>query len=513
MLTIIRNDNLIKFEAPILVGPMGPGGAWGTITGVITNQVDLIAYGTAHYQPIGPYITLTSLSAGTGISYNSTSGLITNILPFIDAPSDGNNYDRKNGAWAIAGSSMVWPGTAGIAVYSGASSWSTSIHGTSSQFVKGDGSVDTSAYITLASLSATNPITYTTGAFGWTNSNNYITLTSLSAGTGISYNGTTGVITNSAPDKTVAFTGGTNVTIEGTYPNFTITDNSQVSSAILTALAGLTYGTLAFVKMTGANTFGLDTSAYMTGVTANAPLSGAGTSGSHLTISTSGTWSGTAANVTTNANLTGPITSVGNATSVAAQTGTGSTFVMSNSPVLVSPALGTPASGTMTNVTGTAANLTAGYVLNGGGGMIYPSGTGITIISSGTSWGTTIAAPTGIVVGTSDTQTLTNKRIPKRTGTIASSGTLSINTDLYDRYTVTALATNILNVIPSGSPLDGDKLELRFYGTAAQTLAWGTGIVSRSPLPVTTIGTKYLYVGLEYNSQAVLWDCIASVEE
>jgi len=37
---------------------------------------------------------------------------------------------------------------------------------------------------------------------------------------------------------------------------------------------------------------------------------------------------------TTNANLTGPITSVGNATSVASQTGTGSTFVMSVSPTL-----------------------------------------------------------------------------------------------------------------------------------------------------------------------------------
>ncbi|MBI2356265.1 MAG: hypothetical protein HYV13_03630, partial [Candidatus Doudnabacteria bacterium] len=45
-----------------------------------------------------------------------------------------------------------------------------------------------------------------------------------------------------------------------------------------------------------------------------------------------GTASGlTAGNVTTNANLTGPITSVGNATSIAAQTGTGTTFVMNTS--------------------------------------------------------------------------------------------------------------------------------------------------------------------------------------
>jgi hypothetical protein len=37
---------------------------------------------------------------------------------------------------------------------------------------------------------------------------------------------------------------------------------------------------------------------------------------------------------TTNANLTGPITSVGNATSIASQTGTGTTFVMSVSPTI-----------------------------------------------------------------------------------------------------------------------------------------------------------------------------------
>lgn len=41
-----------------------------------------------------------------------------------------------------------------------------------------------------------------------------------------------------------------------------------------------------------------------------------------------------ATTVTTNANLTGPITSVGNATSIAAQTGTGATFVVDTSPTI-----------------------------------------------------------------------------------------------------------------------------------------------------------------------------------
>ena len=40
----------------------------------------------------------------------------------------------------------------------------------------------------------------------------------------------------------------------------------------------------------------------------------------------------TARPATTDANLTGPITSNGNATTIAAQTGTGSTFVMNTSP-------------------------------------------------------------------------------------------------------------------------------------------------------------------------------------
>ncbi len=70
----------------------------------------------------------------------------------------------------------------------------------------------------------------------------------------------------------------------------------------------------------------------------------------------------TSGNVTTNANLTGPITSVGNATSIASQTGTGSKFVVDTSPTLITPNLGTPTSGVLTNCTGTASGLTAGNV-------------------------------------------------------------------------------------------------------------------------------------------------------
>ena len=71
----------------------------------------------------------------------------------------------------------------------------------------------------------------------------------------------------------------------------------------------------------------------------------------------------TAGNVTTNANLTGAVTSVGNATSLGSfssanlagaltdETGSGAA-VFATSPTLVTPALGTPASGVLTNATG-----------------------------------------------------------------------------------------------------------------------------------------------------------------
>lgn len=71
-----------------------------------------------------------------------------------------------------------------------------------------------------------------------------------------------------------------------------------------------------------------------------------GTPASGIATNLTGTATGlTAGNVITNANLTGPITSVGNTTAVASQTGTGSTFVMNTSPTLSNPIVGTQVAG------------------------------------------------------------------------------------------------------------------------------------------------------------------------
>ena len=124
-----------------------------------------------------------------------------------------------------------------------------------------------------------------------------------------------------------------------------------------------------FVTLTGTETL---TNKTLTSPTMTAPALGTPASG--VMTNVTGTASGlTAGNVTTNANLTGHVTSVGNAAvlgtfssaqlsaALSDETGSGAA-VFATSPTLVTPALGTPASGVMTNVTGTASGLTAGNV-------------------------------------------------------------------------------------------------------------------------------------------------------
>ena len=94
-------------------------------------------------------------------------------------------------------------------------------------------------------------------------------------------------------------------------------------------------------------------------------------------------------------NLTGPITSVGSATSVAAQTGTGSTFVMNTSPTLVTPVLGVA---TATSINGTSIPSSKTLVATDSTAYVVPSQTGnsgkyLTTNGTVSSWGTVDALP------------------------------------------------------------------------------------------------------------------------
>ena len=94
-------------------------------------------------------------------------------------------------------------------------------------------------------------------------------------------------------------------------------------------------------------------------------------------------------------NLTGPITSVGSATSVAAQTGTGSTFVMQTSPTLTTPNIGVA---TATSINGTTIPSSKTLVATDSTAYVVPSQTGnsgkyLTTDGTTSSWGTVNALP------------------------------------------------------------------------------------------------------------------------
>jgi len=199
------------------------------------------------------------------------------------------------------------------------------------------------------------------------------------------------------------------------------------------------------------------------------------------------------------------------------------------SPTWATPTTVTPAALTKTNDTnvtltlgGTpttallqATSLTLGWtgtlaVSRGGTGAGTLTGL---VLGNGTSAMTAVTAPSGTVVGTTDTQTLTNKWVkPRSTATPAPGATPAINTDSFDVVSFNSLGTAITSMTTSltGTPVLGQKLLLGFKddGTA-RGITWGASFQSGpATLLATTVISKQHWVGLIYDGTK--WTCFAS---
>jgi hypothetical protein len=98
-------------------------------------------------------------------------------------------------------------------------------------------------------------------------------------------------------------------------------------------------------------------------------------------------------------NLTGPITSVGSATSIASQTGTGTKFVVDTSPTLVTPVLGVA---TATSINSTVIPASKTLVATDSTTYVVPSqasnsGKFLTTDGTTSSWATVVTDPTSTV--------------------------------------------------------------------------------------------------------------------
>jgi hypothetical protein len=278
-----------------------------------------------------------------------------------NAPDDGDILQFN----AISGSAGEWLHVAPADI----------VIGTASAVVVANEAADTSCYVSFFNS--------TTGNLA------------IKTNTGLTFNSSTGILT------ATGFVGPLTGAVAG--------NASSATYAAAVTTANEASDTTCFIGFTTAASGNLPLKTN-TGLTFNS------STGMLTATGFTGPLTGNASTVTTNANLTGPITSVGNATSVASQTGTGTTFVMSASPTLTGTPLA-PTAAVNTNSTQLATtafvnaqtlNTMKGHIINSIYNTVTPDNVVALWVFDQTGAVSTITDHNDIGGGTAHTVTLRN---------------------------------------------------------------------------------------------------------
>jgi hypothetical protein len=365
--TYTATNLTVNAYGQITAAASGSGGGGGTVTSVSVVTSNGVS-GTVATASTTPAITLTlgaivpSSVNSVVISGSSTPTLAVTGTSTISGSNTGDQTNITGNAGTVTGLSvtsgktltvdnslelagtdstkMTFPSTSATIARTDAANTFTghqTIEGVTSTGATGTGNLVFSSSPTL-----TSPALGTPSALVGTNISG--TAANLTAGTVTTNANLTGDVTSSGNATTLA-TVNSNVG-SYTYASITVNGKGLVTAAAngsapltnpMTTLGDIIYenATPAPARLAG-NTSSTKNYLVQTGSgsASAAPTWGTIAVGDVPTLNQNTT--GNAATVTTNANLTGVITSSGNATSTGAQTGTGNTFVMSVSPALTS---------------------------------------------------------------------------------------------------------------------------------------------------------------------------------
>jgi len=195
------------------------------------------------------------------------------------------------------------------------------------------------------------------------------------------------------------------------------------------------------------------------------------------------------------------------------------------------PAIGGTAAAAITGTTITGTTITANTrfvgAIDGTVGATTPATGAFTTLSasstvSGTGFSTYLASPpaiggTAAAAGTFTTLIATTNinstRINPRVISINSAATITPTGNTADQYNVIVLSTPATIAIPTGTPVDGQRLTIRIKDDGFnRALTWTTSAggyrAMSTALPTTTVAGKTLYVICIYMADDGFWDAV-----
>jgi hypothetical protein len=180
--------------------------------------------------------------------------------------------------------------------------------------------------------------------------------------------------------------------------------------------------------------------------------------------------------------------------------GTSNKFVTAAEKTVLGNTSGTN-TGDQTSVTGNAGTATKLATARNIAGIPFDGSADIDILASDVSAISSDDAPSGDIVGTSDSQTITNKRNEPRISSSTSTSTLTPSLSTANVFYLTAQAASLTIAEPTGTPVQGEVLAIYITDNGtSQTLTFNSAFKAYgTPLPTATTVSKTLQIIAQYD--------------